>query len=175
MRCNLTKCTALVCCSWALGADQCRTKISGRGCANAAISRKRTSSLNFAPQPASTSALSGRQCTGASMARRADWFERCEGPSIVLWWVPVGRRPSVEEALARMEHIKQHWPERSRVGLANGIRTAVEDSALCAHSTGGLRPNCAIFVRHARACRGNPRLGWPQRRGWPTLAPCALT
>ena len=40
--------------------------------------------------------------------RRADWFEHFEGPSVVLWWVPVGHRPSVEEAVARIEHLKQH-------------------------------------------------------------------
>ena len=39
--------------------------------------------------------------------RRTDWFEHFEGPSVVLWWVPAGHRPSVEEAVARMEHLKR--------------------------------------------------------------------
>jgi hypothetical protein len=42
--------------------------------------------------------------------RRADWFEHLEGPAVVLWWVPIGHRPSVEQAVARMEHLKQHGP-----------------------------------------------------------------
>ena len=42
--------------------------------------------------------------------RRTDWFEHFEGPSVVLWWVPAGHRPSVEEATGRMEHLKQHGP-----------------------------------------------------------------
>src|SRR6201988_828890 len=42
--------------------------------------------------------------------RRQEWFEHFEGPSYVLWWVPVGHRPSVEEAVARIEHLKQHGP-----------------------------------------------------------------
>src|ERR1700732_1913937 len=42
--------------------------------------------------------------------RRPDWFEHFEGPSVVLWWVPAGHRPSVEEVVARMEHLKQHGP-----------------------------------------------------------------
>jgi hypothetical protein len=42
--------------------------------------------------------------------RRAYWFEHFEGPSVVLWWVPAGHRPSVEEAVARIEHLKQHGP-----------------------------------------------------------------
>ena len=41
-------------------------------------------------------------------ARRADWFEPFEGPAVVLWWVPVGHRPSVEEAVARMTHLEKH-------------------------------------------------------------------
>lgn len=43
-------------------------------------------------------------------ASRSNWFEYFEGPSVVLWWVPSGHRPSVEEAVARMEHLKQHGP-----------------------------------------------------------------
>jgi hypothetical protein len=41
---------------------------------------------------------------------RIDWFEHLEGPAVALWWVPAGHRPSVEEALARLEHLKQHGP-----------------------------------------------------------------
>jgi Domain of unknown function (DUF3291) len=40
--------------------------------------------------------------------RRVDWFEHFEGPSVVLWWVPAGHRPSVDEAVARMMHFKEH-------------------------------------------------------------------
>jgi hypothetical protein len=42
--------------------------------------------------------------------RRTDWFEHFEGPSVVLWWVPVGHRPGVEEAVARLEYLKKHGP-----------------------------------------------------------------
>jgi uncharacterized protein DUF3291 len=42
--------------------------------------------------------------------RRADWFALFEGPAVVLWWVPVGHRPSMEEAIARMDHLKRHGP-----------------------------------------------------------------
>jgi hypothetical protein len=40
--------------------------------------------------------------------RRADWFEHFDGPYFVMWWVPAGNRPSVEEAIARLEHLKKH-------------------------------------------------------------------
>jgi uncharacterized protein DUF3291 len=42
--------------------------------------------------------------------RRDEWFEHLEGPSMVLWWVPIGHRPSVEEAVARLDYLKQHGP-----------------------------------------------------------------
>jgi Domain of unknown function (DUF3291) len=42
--------------------------------------------------------------------RRAEWFAPFDGPSFVLWWVPVGHRPDVVEAAARLEHLKQRGP-----------------------------------------------------------------
>jgi hypothetical protein len=27
-----------------------------------------------------------------------------------MWWVPAGHRPSVEEAVARLDHLKEHGP-----------------------------------------------------------------
>ena len=42
--------------------------------------------------------------------RRAEWFEHVENAYFVMWWVPVGRRPTVEEALARLEHLRQKGP-----------------------------------------------------------------
>ena len=42
--------------------------------------------------------------------RRPDWFDHFDGPSMVLWWVPAGHRPSVDEAVARLAHLRQHGP-----------------------------------------------------------------
>jgi len=41
--------------------------------------------------------------------RRA-WFVPLEGPSLVLWWVPAGVRPTIEEAVARLGHLAEHGP-----------------------------------------------------------------
>jgi uncharacterized protein DUF3291 len=46
----------------------------------------------------------------AFMARRREWFERPTQAYMVLWWVPAGRIPTVEEALARLEHLRRHGP-----------------------------------------------------------------
>jgi Domain of unknown function (DUF3291) len=42
--------------------------------------------------------------------RHAEWFEHFEGPYFVMWWVAADHRLSVEEAMARLEYLKQHGP-----------------------------------------------------------------
>jgi hypothetical protein len=36
------------------------------------------------------------------MRRRKEWFERMSDAYFVLWWVPRGHRPSMDEALAKL-------------------------------------------------------------------------
>ncbi|MEA2145579.1 MAG: hypothetical protein QOG59_1166 [Solirubrobacteraceae bacterium] len=45
----------------------------------------------------------------AVMRRRREWFERLDLHA-VLWWVPVGHRPTVAEAEERLEHLRSHGP-----------------------------------------------------------------
>jgi heme-degrading monooxygenase HmoA len=68
--------------------------------------------------------------------RRAEWFEHFEAPYFVMWWVPAGHRPSVEEAIARLDHLKQHGPsdhafdwQTSSVQLWKTARCAPSESA----------------------------------------------
>ena len=46
----------------------------------------------------------------AVFARRYEWFERADGPSMVLWWVPAGSTPTVDEALARLNLLAELGP-----------------------------------------------------------------
>jgi Domain of unknown function (DUF3291) len=46
----------------------------------------------------------------AVMARRREWFSRPTQAFQVLWWVPVGTKPTVEEAMARLAHLQAHGP-----------------------------------------------------------------
>jgi len=41
------------------------------------------------------------------MRRRREWFEKMDEAFLVLWWVPKGHRPSVEEAKARLEMLRR--------------------------------------------------------------------
>ena len=42
------------------------------------------------------------------LKRRREWFAKVEQAHMVLWWVPAGHRPSVEEAAARLAHLREH-------------------------------------------------------------------
>jgi Domain of unknown function (DUF3291) len=44
------------------------------------------------------------------MRRRREWFERMDQAFLVLWWVPPGHRPSVDEAVARLELLRTRGP-----------------------------------------------------------------
>jgi hypothetical protein len=44
------------------------------------------------------------------MIRRREWFQKPEGPYLVLWWIEEGARPTVEEGLARLAHLAKHGP-----------------------------------------------------------------
>ena len=44
------------------------------------------------------------------MRRRKEWFERMKEAWVVLWWVPKGHRPTVQEASARLELLRAKGP-----------------------------------------------------------------
>jgi hypothetical protein len=44
------------------------------------------------------------------MRRRREWFERMQEAFLVLWWVSKGHRPSVAEAIAKLEMLRAKGP-----------------------------------------------------------------
>ncbi len=38
--------------------------------------------------------------------RRQEWFEVLGAMHFVMWWIPAGHKPTLEEALARLEHLR---------------------------------------------------------------------
>jgi len=44
------------------------------------------------------------------MRRRREWFERTAEAFLVLWWVTKGHRPSVAEAIAKLEVLRSKGP-----------------------------------------------------------------
>jgi hypothetical protein len=44
------------------------------------------------------------------LRRRREWFERMSEAYMVLWWVPRGHIPSIDEAMARLETLRHQGP-----------------------------------------------------------------
>ena len=44
------------------------------------------------------------------MKRRREWFEKPVEAHQVLWWVPAGHIPTIEEALGRLAHLRREGP-----------------------------------------------------------------
>lgn len=44
------------------------------------------------------------------LERRAEWFAPSKQPFLVLWHVARGETPSLEEAVARLDHLRAHGP-----------------------------------------------------------------
>ncbi|MEO1292723.1 MAG: DUF3291 domain-containing protein [Pseudomonadota bacterium] len=49
-------------------------------------------------------------------ARKPEWFEAMQRPHFVMWPVPIGHRPSVEEALARLAELEETGPSERVFG-----------------------------------------------------------
>ena len=39
-------------------------------------------------------------------SQRHEWFEKMNERYFVMWWVPAGHRPTIAEAIERLEHLK---------------------------------------------------------------------
>jgi len=50
--------------------------------------------------------------------RRAEWFAAPDEAHLVLWWVALGHRPSLSEALGRLAQLRQHGDTDHTFGWA---------------------------------------------------------
>ena len=55
------------------------------------------------------------------MRRRREWFERMSEAFLVLWWVPKGHRPTVEEAIAKLEVLRRAGPSPQAFTFRNAF------------------------------------------------------
>src|SRR5918992_2595191 len=51
-----------------------------------------------------------RSAHTAFLRRRSEWFERLRDVYVVLWWIPAGTLPAVDEAVARLDHLRTYGP-----------------------------------------------------------------
>ena len=64
--------------------------------------------------------------------RKHEWFEKLDGAYFVLWHVPPGHRPSVHEAIERLEHLKKNGPSEHAFGWQDVASAKLWRSARCA-------------------------------------------
>jgi hypothetical protein len=58
--------------------------------------------------------------------RRREFFEASELPQLVLWWVPAGHEPSVEEAEERLDNLRRHGPSSYAFGFKSQFAPPAE-------------------------------------------------
>jgi hypothetical protein len=64
--------------------------------------------------------------------RRHEWFDKMDGPYFVMWWVPQGHRPTVQEALERLQSLKDNGPSDFAFGWESLPAAQMWKSARCA-------------------------------------------
>ncbi|MEM7500316.1 MAG: DUF3291 domain-containing protein [Pseudomonadota bacterium] len=70
--------------------------------------------------------------------RRDEWFEMLEAMHFVMWWVPAGHRPSLDEGLARLDMLKRDGPSADAFGWESLEGATEWRSARCAPAAEGV-------------------------------------
>ncbi|MFI1676180.1 MULTISPECIES: DUF3291 domain-containing protein [unclassified Streptomyces] len=58
------------------------------------------------------------------MRRRREWFDRHVESDLVLWWVPAGHVPTVDEGLERLAHLQANGPSPRAFTFASSYTAA---------------------------------------------------
>ena len=66
--------------------------------------------------------------------RRAEWFEVLGKMHLVLWWVPEGHKPSLAEALERLDHLNRDGDTPYAFGWKGLPQAILWRDRGCAHS-----------------------------------------
>jgi hypothetical protein len=94
---------------------------------------------------------------GRFYVRREEWFEKMEMP-LAMWWVPAGYRPSLDEAVERLDHLRAHGSSDFAFGW-EGLPEAQLWKKM--HAAGSRK-----FTLHWNTFPG-ARLWKRMRSGWP--------
>lgn len=63
--------------------------------------------------------------------RRAEWFSVLDKPHFVMWWVPIGRHPSLDEALERLAFLDANGDTDHAFGWAYLTQTQAWKTHSC--------------------------------------------
>ena len=65
--------------------------------------------------------------------RRAEWFEVLGSMHFVMWWVPVGHKPNLDEALGRLDHLRANGDSDEAFGWSHLKQAQMWRSHGCSH------------------------------------------
>jgi hypothetical protein len=88
----------------------------------------------------SLSAFVYRSAHAEILRRRGEWFERMSAGYLVLWWVPAGHRPTIEEAIAKLERLRTQGPTAEAFTFRRAFPAPDSASAQQSWSVGGECP-----------------------------------
>jgi len=66
--------------------------------------------------------------------RRAEWFAVLKQMHFVMWWIPAGQRPTLDEALARLDHTRENGDSDHAFGWAYLKQARLWNSHGCAQA-----------------------------------------
>lgn len=69
------------------------------------------------------------------MQRRKEWFGTMDGPNYVLWWIPAGELPTLEEGKQRIAYLAEHGPSAHAFTFKQSFPCPVEQN----HDESGIR------------------------------------
>jgi hypothetical protein len=65
-------------------------------------------------------------------SRRHEWFETMAERYLVMWWVPAGHRPTIQEAIERLEHLKANGSSEHAFSWESIASAQLYKTARCA-------------------------------------------
>ena len=65
-------------------------------------------------------------------SRRHEWFAMTDQSYFVMWWVPTGHRPTMQEAIARLEHLRANGASEHAFGWESLASAQMWKAARCA-------------------------------------------
>jgi hypothetical protein len=87
---------------WRLSADD------GNATSLRPIDERTLVNMSVWTDPQALAAFVFRSAHVEFMRRRHEWFERMPEAYLVLWWVPEGHVPTMDEAVSRLAHLRAH-------------------------------------------------------------------
>jgi hypothetical protein len=63
---------------------------------------------------------------------RHKWFDKMDRSYFAMWWVPVGHHPTMQEAIARLEHLQTNGPSDHAFGWESLPSAQLWKTARCA-------------------------------------------